>query len=85
MVSSGKTLAFGIPAIRHVLNKRNSSTNKKVNPRCLVLSPTRELAQQVCPSICFYLQELTSYELNIFHFMFHDMQEPLFLNKASKC
>lgn len=43
----GKTLAFGIPAIRHVLNKRKSNASKKVYPRCLVLSPTRELAQQV--------------------------------------
>lgn len=44
---SGKTLAFGIPAIRHVLNKRKSNASKKKNPLCLVLSPTRELAQQI--------------------------------------
>lgn len=44
---SGKTLAFGVPAIMHVLNKRENKTPKRVNPRCLVLSPTRELAQQV--------------------------------------
>lgn len=55
MVWSGKTLAFGIPAIRHVLNKRKSNTSKKVNPRCLVLSPTRELAQQVCSRFVYLI------------------------------
>ncbi|KAG6408260.1 hypothetical protein SASPL_131264 [Salvia splendens] len=49
---SGKTLAFGIPAIRHVLHKRKSSASKKVSPRCLVLSPTRELAQQIADVLC---------------------------------
>ncbi|XP_047981128.1 DEAD-box ATP-dependent RNA helicase 5 isoform X1 [Salvia hispanica] len=49
---SGKTLAFGIPAIRHVLNKRKSNASKKVYPRCLVLSPTRELAQQIADVLC---------------------------------
>ncbi|KAH6803413.1 RNA helicase family protein [Perilla frutescens var. frutescens] len=49
---SGKTLAFGIPAIRHVLNKRKSNPSKKVNPLCLVLSPTRELAQQISDVLC---------------------------------
>ncbi|CAI9755310.1 unnamed protein product [Fraxinus pennsylvanica] len=44
---SGKTLAFGIPAIMHVLSKRKSKISKKVNPLCLILSPTRELAQQI--------------------------------------
>ncbi|KAL6536358.1 hypothetical protein OROGR_012930 [Orobanche gracilis] len=49
---SGKTLAFGIPAIIHVLKKRKSSTSNKVNPLCLVLSPTRELAQQISDVLC---------------------------------
>ncbi|XAR70699.1 RNA helicase [Bertholletia excelsa] len=44
---SGKTLGFGVPAIMHVLQKRKHKTSKKVNPTCLVLSPTRELAQQI--------------------------------------
>ncbi|KAH6782091.1 RNA helicase family protein [Perilla frutescens var. frutescens] len=43
---SSKTLAFGISAMTHVLNKRKSNPSKKVNPPCLVLSPARELAQQ---------------------------------------
>ncbi|XP_044466924.1 DEAD-box ATP-dependent RNA helicase 5 [Mangifera indica] len=44
---SGKTLAFGVPAIMHVLNKRKGKSVKKANPLCLVLSPTRELADQI--------------------------------------
>ncbi|CAE5958991.1 unnamed protein product [Arabidopsis arenosa] len=46
---SGKTLAFGIPAIMHVLkkNKKIGGGSKNVNPTCLVLSPTRELAVQI--------------------------------------
>ncbi|XP_031267039.1 DEAD-box ATP-dependent RNA helicase 5 [Pistacia vera] len=44
---SGKTLAFGVPAIMHVLNKRKGKSAKKANPLCLVLSPTRELADQI--------------------------------------
>ncbi|KAF7137519.1 hypothetical protein RHSIM_Rhsim07G0134700 [Rhododendron simsii] len=44
---SGKTLAFGVPAIMHILRKRKNKTSKRLNPLCLVLSPTRELAQQV--------------------------------------
>lgn len=44
---SGKTLAFGVPALMHILQKRKSQATKKLRPLCLVLSPTRELAQQV--------------------------------------
>lgn len=43
----GKTLAFGVPALVHILQKDDKKISKKVVPRCLVLSPTRELAQQV--------------------------------------
>ncbi|XP_057501910.1 DEAD-box ATP-dependent RNA helicase 5-like [Actinidia eriantha] len=49
---SGKTLAFGIPSIMHVLQKHKNKTLKKVNPLCLVLSPTRELAQQISDVLC---------------------------------
>ncbi|KAG9444339.1 hypothetical protein H6P81_015679 [Aristolochia fimbriata] len=44
---SGKTLAFGVPALMHILGKKNGNKLKKTNPLCLVLSPTRELAQQI--------------------------------------
>ncbi|KAL8091061.1 hypothetical protein AgCh_040241 [Apium graveolens] len=45
--NEGKTLAFGVPTIMHVLNKKKNQISKRVNPQCHVLSPTRELAQQV--------------------------------------
>ncbi|KAJ8754288.1 hypothetical protein K2173_002739 [Erythroxylum novogranatense] len=44
---SGKTLSYGIPAIMHVLNKRKAKSTKMGNPLCLVLAPTRELADQI--------------------------------------
>ncbi|GLJ12247.1 hypothetical protein SUGI_0187280 [Cryptomeria japonica] len=44
---SGKTIAFGVPALMHILRKENRKTVKKSMPFCLVLSPTRELAQQI--------------------------------------
>ncbi|WOL16649.1 DEAD-box ATP-dependent RNA helicase 5 [Canna indica] len=44
---SGKTLAFGVPALMHIQKIKNGKTSKKAVPRCLVLSPTRELAQQI--------------------------------------
>ncbi|XP_073133221.1 DEAD-box ATP-dependent RNA helicase 5-like isoform X1 [Henckelia pumila] len=49
---SGKTLAFGIPAIMSVLSKRKSKIAVRKNPLCLVLSPTRELAQQISDVLC---------------------------------
>ncbi|XP_073042782.1 DEAD-box ATP-dependent RNA helicase 5 [Primulina eburnea] len=49
---SGKTLAFGVPAIMNVLSRRKSKIAVKRNPLCLVLSPTRELAQQISDVLC---------------------------------
>lgn len=49
---SGKTLAFGVPAMMHVLPKRKTEESKRKNPLCLVLSPTRELAQQISDVLC---------------------------------
>ncbi|KAL8138796.1 hypothetical protein V2J09_004797 [Rumex salicifolius] len=49
---SGKTLAFGIPAMMHVLEKKKGGRVKGGNPLCLVLSPTRELAQQIADVLC---------------------------------
>ncbi|KAJ6705897.1 ATP-DEPENDENT RNA HELICASE DBP3 [Salix purpurea] len=44
---SGKTLAFGIPAIMHILSKRKGKSTRGAKPLCLVLAPTRELADQI--------------------------------------
>jgi ATP-dependent RNA helicase MSS116 len=54
---TGKTLAFMIPTIEKIIHvSSNSNNNKKKNPNshtttatihCLVISPTRELAQQI--------------------------------------
>ncbi|KAF9623363.1 hypothetical protein IFM89_001196 [Coptis chinensis] len=46
---SGKTLAFGVPALMHI---RRTGRKKRLNPLCLVLSPTRELAQQIADVLC---------------------------------
>ena len=48
VIDLSKTLAFGILGIMYVLNKHKGKLSKGRNPLCLVLSPTRELAQQVC-------------------------------------
>lgn len=45
---SGKTLAFVIPAVMKILKDRELSNSKSVDaPSCLVLAPTRELANQI--------------------------------------
>lgn len=49
---SGKTIAFGVPALMHVRRKMGEKSAKKGVPRVLVLSPTRELAQQIADVLC---------------------------------
>lgn len=48
---SGKTYAFGMPALVHIMNSRISGCPKKsnntVSPFVVILSPTRELAIQI--------------------------------------
>jgi ATP-dependent RNA helicase DDX21 len=47
---SGKTLAFALPVIEGILEEdRASGTRRRAGraPRCVVLAPTRELANQV--------------------------------------
>ncbi len=51
---SGKTLAFAIPIITKILNSANRTSR---NPKCLILSPTRELCLQLQTCI----QELAPY------------------------
>ncbi|KAF8404473.1 hypothetical protein HHK36_009358 [Tetracentron sinense] len=49
---SGKTLAIGVPALMHIMGKKKNKTSKQANPLCLILSPTRELAQQIADVLC---------------------------------
>jgi ATP-dependent RNA helicase RhlE len=45
---TGKTLAFALPALEHLLREPNRAGSKSTrNPRIVVLEPTRELAIQV--------------------------------------
>ncbi|OZC05890.1 DEAD/DEAH box helicase, partial [Onchocerca flexuosa] len=46
---SGKTLAFGIPVIEHLLvNQPSTANNEQIkNIRALILAPTRELVMQI--------------------------------------
>lgn len=46
---SGKTLAFGIPLVQQLLDlQKTSDTSKEPGCLSLILTPTRELAMQVC-------------------------------------
>ena len=42
---TGKTAAFVLPILHQLLQRK--PTKKSIGPRCLVVAPTRELAQQV--------------------------------------
>mgnify|MGYP001199250607 FL=1 len=44
---SGKTLAFAIPMVQRLLTETETRTDNDKAPRALVISPTRELAQQI--------------------------------------
>lgn len=45
LIRSGKTLAYTVPAIIHILNQ--APLERGDGPIALVLAPTRELAQQI--------------------------------------
>lgn len=45
-MDSGKTLAFGIPALNRLIQSKNSNTGKSSTVSVLVVAPTRELAIQ---------------------------------------
>ncbi|KAK9109998.1 hypothetical protein Sjap_018058 [Stephania japonica] len=45
-------MAFGIPTLMHVLCKKKLEDLGRACPRCFVLSPTRELAQQIADVLC---------------------------------
>jgi len=55
---TGKTAAFSLPIIQKLIdNPRNNSSDLKA-PRTLILSPTRELAEQLAQTIRTYTQFL---------------------------
>jgi len=56
---SGKTLSFLIPAIDHIMAKRQTESSKFENsPTAIVVLPTRELCQQVQQVASSYLRPL---------------------------
>lgn len=59
---TGKTAAFALP----ILNKLNDGSAKSAAPRALVLTPTRELADQVCESFISYGKYLELKSIKIF-------------------
>lgn len=53
---TGKTAAFAIPILQRMVNSATDSTDKK--PRALILTPTRELAEQLARTIGGYAEYL---------------------------
>ena len=54
---TGKTAAFAIPILQQLLDKPRHN-QQSTNPRALILTPTRELAEQLANSIGDYAQFL---------------------------
>ncbi|MAD59805.1 MAG: DEAD/DEAH box helicase [Flammeovirgaceae bacterium] len=50
---TGKTAAFALPILHHLINERNNNDGKK-RIRTLVVTPTRELAIQIAESFTSY-------------------------------
>ncbi|QBL08738.1 DEAD/DEAH box helicase [Rheinheimera sp. D18] len=51
---TGKTAAFAIPILQRMLDKPKATAEKR--PRALILTPTRELAEQLANTIAAYAQ-----------------------------
>jgi len=49
---TGKTCAFAVPILQHLVNRRTSDNQRKI--KCLVVTPTRELAIQIQESFETY-------------------------------
>ena len=54
---TGKTAAFAIPILQQLLDKPHENNNS-TNPRVLILTPTRELAEQLANTVGDYAQFL---------------------------
>ena len=50
---TGKTAAFALPILHHLINERNNNDGKK-RIRTLVITPTRELAIQIAENFTSY-------------------------------
>jgi len=59
---TGKTAAFALP----ILDLLSRPEHKSRNPRCLILAPTRELADQVEKSVRTYSRGMKLYSLAIY-------------------
>ncbi|KAK3292660.1 P-loop containing nucleoside triphosphate hydrolase protein [Chaetomium fimeti] len=57
---SGKTLAFGIPIVESWLTKQAEKQVAKKEPIAMILSPTRELAHQICDHLKLLCAGLTT-------------------------
>jgi ATP-dependent RNA helicase DDX55/SPB4 len=67
ITGSGKTLSFVVPILDILLRKNKIEKYKKHNVGALIISPTRELAQQTFDVINTFLQnEITSLESALF-------------------
>lgn len=53
---TGKTAAFAIPLLQRMLDKPKATTERR--PRALILTPSRELAEQIAGAISAYAQFL---------------------------
>jgi ATP-dependent RNA helicase RhlE len=51
---TGKTAAFALPVLERLMRSQNPAPTSNGRVRCLILSPTRELALQICESIGTY-------------------------------
>jgi superfamily II DNA/RNA helicase len=51
---TGKTAAFAVPVLQRMLDKPKATVAQR--PRALILTPTRELAEQIAESVAAYAQ-----------------------------
>ncbi|MEE9333051.1 MAG: DEAD/DEAH box helicase [Granulosicoccaceae bacterium] len=62
---TGKTAGFTLPILHH-LSQTRTAKSKAGKPRCLVLSPTRELAAQIGASVQVYGKHVPVHSLVVF-------------------
>jgi superfamily II DNA/RNA helicase len=60
---TGKTAAFVLPALQHLINSKQNKN--KAQPFALILTPTRELANQITDAIRDYGKNMRSHTVNL--------------------